>query len=354
MTRRIDGQLKRIPVIMKKLGLILGVILGFCCTAVGEDQLLLKNGEVLKGTYLKIEDGKVYFRSSSFGELAVAQADAKLVKGTDVAKGEAAPAALMPGHATAPVRLDAKQGERAERKKGWARRVLHLPDDMQMQLGVGLGLIEGQNTSENFSTTLSAQYDRERYFNSAGAEYQYGEVNGFVNMDRFEFKMRNVRYFGDLEDRRYFALVQNVYEHDAVRLINYDYDIYTGLGVDALNNEKFRLRIAGGADFEWKDFNGSTRHRIADFPAEQRVNAFVYEDFQWHFGKRLKFAQSFLYAVDPKETGYFDLRITAGVQTKITQATSLLLNYQFDFDSASIPGLEEEAARVTLQLGYTF
>ena len=338
---------------MKKLSLILGCTFSLFATILAEDQLLLKNGEVLKGTYVKTEEGKVFFRSVSFGELEVVAADAKVVRESQAVSQDASSMALMPGHAAVPVTKEGGKPE-GERQKGWIRRKLHFPDELQLQAGLGLGLIEGQNTGENISATLSAQYDRGRYFNSAGAEYQYGEVNGFVNTDRYEFKIRNVRYFGDVEDLRYFALVQNVYEHDAVRLINYDYDLFTGLGMDALNNEKYRLRFVGGADFEWKDYNGSTRFGIPDFPSDERVNAFVYEDFQWHFAKRLKFAHSFLYAMDPSDTSYFDLRITAGLQTKITEATSLLLNYQYDFDSTSIPGLEEESSRLTLQLGYTF
>ncbi len=326
-----------------------------------EDTLNLKNGEVLKGTLLRVADGFYYFKSSSFGDLKI-EADKVLPAPPSPPKHEPTSPTMPLDPAKSSLRPPGPPNGPPEKEgpppptpdQAFLRRLLHIPRDLHVELNLGLDVMDGQNTGESLTTALSMNYDKGRYFNSAGAEYQYAKVNGERNADRYEVKYRLVRYFGSPGHMRYFSVIYNTYEHDAIRLLDYDYNAYVGLGLDVYRSPRIMLRAAAGPNFEFRNFNGLPAFGILDLPSTRTTKVFAYEEFQYRPLPFLSIEQFLLYKADPSETRNYDIRATLGIKSQLDEHFSLTVQYQYTFDNSSPTGISQKASQLTSSLGYSF
>ncbi len=130
---------------MKKALLLTLFCSGIAGAVMADDTLVLKNGEILKGTLVRVADGFYYFKSSTFGDLKV-EAD-KVVPAPAAAKPAEPALPLDPSRA--PLRAPSAPGGPPEEEgppppapdQAFLHRILHLPPEFHVELNLGLEVI---------------------------------------------------------------------------------------------------------------------------------------------------------------------------------------------------------------------
>ncbi len=193
------------------------------------DQLVTKDGEVLRGKLVSKTDGEIVFRSQTFGELRIPAYNVTLTE--DLQEGQ--PAAgkknvpLTLNQTPPQIKASTSGGDgKAEEARESVREWLRLPDGMSVNAGLGIGFMSGETVGENMSTSLDINYDTGRYVGSFGGRYRYGTVEGNRVTDDHRIYGGVDRYFGDPKNRKYFAVMKGLYSSDRVHLVDTQFDLF--------------------------------------------------------------------------------------------------------------------------------
>lgn len=332
------------------------MLVGFETASNAEDQLITSDGEILHGKLISRDGGQIVFHSNSFGEVRVAESSVEVK--TNVSKAEA-----LSGTKNAPLTLPntpsgvkdtassdevADSEDTREKTRQWMR----LPDGMSLEAGLGMGFFSGETTGRNISTSLKIDYDSGRYLSAFGGRYRYAEVQRTRVVDDYRLYGGTDRYFGDIKNRKYFAMIKGIYSSDRVHLLASQTDSFFGLGLDVKTGKRFNFRMASGYSAEWEDFLGDSSDGVADAPRVQRNKVFFHEGLTLKLGNKLSLSQDGIFSFDLENYSHRDFRVNSKLSYSMTSHLSLDLVYTLEFDNTSAEGIEDDISNVTIQLGY--
>lgn len=344
--------------VFKKFSLSVLSLLG-CLSLFATDELIMNNGEILRGEYIKTEDDQIQFKSSTFGVVSVPEGSATLKLD--------APATMVPSdeQTTAKDEEATKQAEAVkaaqkveEKTTGWIRDLLHLPDNVNGSIAGGWSEISGTTDAENVVTQFSLGMKGEETEWNVFAKYSYGKTNGTQTINNQKHGGWYKWYFWG--DDRWFLHLQSTWARDRVQRLQSEIDGSVGIGYYFLKLDKYQWQLSVGGNYEDKDyFNLQTSGFTFTIPDIESWKIGIFEQFTAQPLPYINISHTFIYAFEPSDTNNYDYLLNFTVSTPITPNTSVGLAYDRSFNSA-IPalflanGITKDNTTVSAQLQYKF
>jgi len=313
----------------------------------GSITLTTESGEILTGTIQSNDGEKIVLKFENLGVLTL-PANAVTDRGESMAADPSPPRSKQDSN-NAPDSLTTKH----EPKKGNVRSFLRLPDEVSVVTSMGTSFLRGQTKGDTVDGKLTIGYENGRYRSSVMGQYRYGKFGGMRVTDEHQLMAQVFRYFGehgaDKEQRKYFAILQNIYEVNTIRSIKFDYDFLAGLGVDLHKNEKSSSLIAAGFNGEIESLSGIN---APDPHRTEVARAYIYSQLNWQISQRVSFQSSVSYQVKPSDTSDYELQFYGTAKYSLAPRLSLDLNYSYLFDDIPLAAISADTSRLSLALSY--
>jgi hypothetical protein len=306
-----------------------------------------KDGQILKGVLIDRGKGVIKIHSEVFGHVQVEESKVKVLDWPEEQpdpRGEEKGSLPVPP-LTAPVSID--EDTQKEKTRKW----LGLPKDLNGQIGVGLGFIEGHQTKwENYSTSLQLGYDHERYHNQIRGDYLYNRVNDHLVSNNYNLIGETYRYFGRPKIGPYYARLLVMHSQDEVQLVDRQSEIFSGLGKDIYKSASATFRVDAGYVSEWEDFSHNPAFAFSDPGVEHRHKIYLHEQVDFQLNSKFQIQHDGLFMMESSDQ--FEIRLKTMLKYKLSDHFSLNLNHSFIFDDTSPVGVDEELSQTNLQLSY--
>jgi hypothetical protein len=335
---------------VKLIGYILSLLLLTLTVRSAEPRtvsLTTESGEILSGTVQSSNDERIVLRFEKFGIITI---PANAVTNLGKQKVGATP---LPDSKAKSNESSISPSTEKEPQKGILRTFLHVPDEVSVTTTMGASFLSGQTSGDTVEGKLTIGYDKGRYLGTLSSQYRYGKFGGRRVTDEYQLLAQAFRYFGengtDKEQRKYFAILQNIYEVNTIRSIRFDYDFLLGLGLDIHKNKKSSSLIAAGFNGELESLNGIG---TPDPVRTEVARAYIYSQFNWQVTQRLSLQSSIGYQVKPSHSSDYELQSYSVARYALAPRLSLDLNYSYLFDDIPLASISPDTSRVSLALSY--
>lgn len=319
-----------------------------CTSAFGQESVTLqsKDGQIIKGSIIKQENGTITIKSDTFGQIEVSESKVKIVKDKAEPTTSQHNGAVVP---SAPPKAEQTQAG-SHPLKDKTREWLHMPDNMTLHAAGGLGYMEGHQTlADSYSASLELNYETTRYKNKVTGAYQYSKANGNLTSDNYNASARTYRYFGKEKISPYYAKFKLIQSGDKVHFVDSQSEVLVGLGMDIHKSDKLSVNMSIGYDSEWEDF--ATTPTAADPGVEHRSKAFIHEEISLNLTSKLSLQHEGYFMLEHEDE--LEVRLSNGLKYQLTDHLSLDLNHSFNFDETSAGGIDKDVTQINLQLGYS-
>lgn len=297
--------------------------------------LLMPNGERLKGEVVERTAGTILFQSDSFGLVTVPAEGVVVTEGTPSAPAATSGSIPVPRGNPAPTDTPSS---------GWLRGWLNLPPRFEATLSLGLDLLRSEVDVDNYTAQLDTKWVGERNEFQTYHQYQYGNVEGTRTDDEYENAARWIRHLGD----DWIFLSQANWLSDRVKSIDYEVNVVAVPAYYLIRSDRTTLLGGLGAGHRWERFD------VAGEDVESHFNVIAYQLFRRKFTDRLSFEQTFLGYLNPGNSDDRSFVFEATLQQMLTRLLSINLKYSHEFDHTPAPGVDETKARTMLMMGYHF
>ncbi len=329
---------------------LLRLALAACLTAFPlagrADLLQLANGDRLQGHLVAKESGIIRWESPVLGVLNVPEEKASIV--ADSRKAES----TKPAAATATAATTAAATPHATAKAGPKTR-------WQTKIESGFALKSGRGDRLDINFRAESNLKRQRNSYRAIGRYLYSKANGATTTDRTEASFRWRREL----DQRWFGQTNSSYLSAKVKGIDHNLEQNLGLGYQFLKSGKANASFGGGLTGQYR--------QIHDAGDGQSLFGEVFQDFALKINDHFDIGQDFtaqyspsgrnirllpnggIQIIDTAVTNY-KLALNAFLRGKLTQALSLALRYEYEYDNTYVNESERADQRITTSLGYSF
>ncbi len=321
----------------KTLSILLFAACAVSWTALAEDTVILKNGDVLTGQILEETSEHVYFKSHAFGAVSLQNKDIAEVRFQTDEHGEVAtqPAApsdsepavqmLNPDEFVGPLQISPEEIEET------------VVDRWSGQTGLSIAIRESVKSNAE-GVTGTDQYETYRF---------YGDMAWQSNKNRLHWKW-TYRYSRDEYDKQddylnvtqhythdfrenYYATAKTMYQRDYRRKITNEYLQTAEMGVKwiALPALEFSTSAGGGYhQYDRMKFNAVTQ---MDEELSITQPKFIFdESLRWQIIQSLSLIQKYTHLGDLKDYHFI---FTAGLENKLVHDIFLRMEYRLDRDT---------------------
>ena len=303
--------------------------------AVHADVLTTSNGDRVTGTFVRIEDGSIVFRSEVFGVVRVPE-DRASVELEAPKKIELEPNPISIETPVAPaLSLTAPAGAAGPFKEAKS-------GNWEKQIEFGLMAQNGRRHYSNYSVLLDVarrlgEQDEIRFlFNR-----YYGKSDGAIATDSTLASANHKK--GLSED--FFVNTTVTYESDGLKRLNHDASQGIGIGMNLMNREKVKLKMGAGAGVRHREFIGESGNWNGLVDAFQTLN--------YSINDRLTLKQRVAVNAVPDLPDDFQVKFRAALVSSITEALDMSFRYEFEYD-ASINHDIRNIERLVTSIGYAF
>lgn len=293
--------------------------------------LVLSNGDRLKGSAAREENGVVHFKSDVLGEMKLQK---KQVKQIITPSAKAAPAQpkpavvpvakkepVEPAPKTAAVKAPPKKVAKAQPKKPkrWSGNVGVSVNQRhaEYEQRAGANLRRYERDTDYLRMTSKVKWDKEKHHLEWNGSYVYSMQNEKKNADLYNL---NQRYRCDLTDE-WFGQSETSYEHNYLRILSKEVQQFSGIGWYPVKTPKLTLDLVPGVNYYYRD--------QADESSEGVTPGFQ-QNLTSKVSKDLTLFQGFAY------TGYSDqyyYKFNAGLNNRLIKNLSLRLEYKYEVDA---------------------
>jgi hypothetical protein len=305
----------------------LGFLLLPLASTLFADQVVLKNGDIVTGSIVKKDGGKLTLKSEFLGEVSMPWSAVQSIRTDEPVTVE------LPGDQKAVGKLQT-EGETLQvvgpaetrsaplsqvggvrnpaEQRTWER--LQHPGILELWTGyfdVGLALARGNartdTTTTNFNATRVTRHDKTNiYFNQIyGTARVNDTVSGIANSLRGGWS-----YNRDIHDGL-FAMAFNQYEHDVFQKLDLRFVAGGGLGYNAIKNPRTTFALVGAFNYERENFfNGLNRNS-----AEANFG----DDLSHKLNDRTSITQTFRFFANLTDTGAYRANLDLGIVTAINK-----------------------------------
>lgn len=312
-------------------------LLLLACACLGEDTIVLKNGDILTGRILEQAPTHVYFKSTAFGSVSIDPAEIAEIRIVTEKLGEvtvASETAKPSSEEKLPEVVNVHASRTNEKKETNAR------DQWSGQAGLaiamresntlrrsGSNLVEKQESFESYRVYGNLDWKGER--NSLRWDWTYRYSRSDVRLDD-DFLNITQNYKHTFKDSTYFAAAKTVYQQDYRRRIENEYLQTAEMGVKWFDTEKLRLSTSAGGGYhkyirEISDSSNTTDELTVSKPK------FIFdESFRWQMIDSLAFIQKYTHLGDLSDYHFI---FSAGLENKLIRDLFLRIEYRLDRDT---------------------
>lgn len=321
----------------------------FAASVACADSLRLANGDVLTGKLVSHEDGRIKFASPVLGVIEVDDASATVAATAPDAEPEAVAAVAQ--DETPPA--DAESETDALAKAGLDTR-------WKSKIDLGFNWQDGRKNRRDLNIRLEAERKTERNQYRAQGRFLLARDNGTTSTDRRDASLRWRREFG----KRWFSQTNTTYSDDSVKDIQFNIDQNVGVGYRFLRSEKASASVGAGVTAQYRD-------TVADIDDGLGQFGEIFQDLKWKFHPRFELSEEVnaLYSPDgqPLRTATgnpvnlasndvpnYKVNFSSVLRGRITEAMTVNLRFEYEFDNAIIDRNARSDRRVTTSIGYAF
>jgi len=334
----------------------------FVLASASADQLTLKNGDRVTGAIVKKDDKSITIKSDAFGvitapwdqvasittdkPLTVVLKEGKTVAGTLSTTGGKVEVA------TAETRIAVEPSEvqtlrNADEEKAY-QRLLH-PGLGQLWVATGslgfagtAGNARTQTFSTGFNASRTTRHDKTTLtFSSIAAT---ALLNG--QSDETAQAIRGGIAYDHNVSPRLFVSGFNVYEYDKFQNLDLRFVIGGGFGVHAVKNDRSRLDVLGGGDYNHESFSNRLHRSSGEF--------FWGDDYSYALSKTIALVQAFRMFNNLSRTGEYRVNFDLGLSAKLTKWLNWNASASDRLLSDPAPGRKRNDFLYTTGLGVTF
>ena len=315
---------------MKRL-LALGLVL--CAQASFADDLTLNNGDKLTGKVVSLVGGKLIFKSSLAGSVTVDSKDIKSLT-TD----EAQTLYLNDGNP-----VTEKLGDKHTLADIQAINPPSPPPIKWHGAGaLGLGTVQGNINSNNFSLLASASRD-------AGDTLLAFDGGWLISQQAKKTTDDTIFENGEYDfnrNRKLFGFFNESLRRDRIQRLNLRTILGAGLGYLWVKNPTTTFVTKVGLSWKNDQYSGSRNH--SNFAGQLGYN------FDTHLGKSIHFFHDFTYLPSFSGGGDYYFITQAGLEQSLSNSVSLDLRYILDYTARPAAGSVHSTAKLLLGIGKKF
>jgi len=335
---------------------------GLSLSVASADQVVLKNGDRVTGSIIKKDAKTITIKTEHWGvitapweqvesvkadaPLNVVLDDGKTVQGTLSTAGDKMQVAtkeatlnVTPSQVTTIRNDDEQKAYERLLEPGWS------------DLWAGGGSIGLAGTSGNAKTlTFTTGFNAARVTNSDKTSLYFNAikasalVNG-VSAGTAQAVRGGIGYNHNVSSRL-FVNTFNDYEYDKFQNLDLRFVIGGGLGDQAVKNERSRLELVCGAEYNHENFNTPLTRNSAE--------AYWGDDYHYKLSNASSFFQSFRMFNNLSDTGSYRMNADIGMSTKLTQWLNWTLSLSDRYLNRPAPGRKTNDWLYSTGFGFTF
>jgi putative salt-induced outer membrane protein YdiY len=320
-------------------------------------ELHLSNGDRVTGEVVRRDDGKIYFRSPVFGEIAVAETDAVVIDTPETPVESLT--GLPPNEKPPPVHRQPARKAPAIAATPDVPGPVTQPADWKGKVEFGFSNQSGRADTLNLS--VRTEFELKKGFDNykASARYLYGKTNKIVSSDRQD---ASFRWRHDISER-VFTQSLTSYTSDQVTRIYTNLEQNGSVGYQVLQTKNQKASIGSGLTLQYRRAEG----------LEPGVNFLgeVFQDYTYKINGRLTVSQAINALYSPNgqvrllasgtnasklstDADNYKVRFYSTLQGKMSERISLNLRYEYEYDNAILQQNGRTDQRVTSSVGYAF
>ncbi len=334
---------------MKKILAGLTILMtGFVFTADAyADKILMQNGDQVRGTVEKVEDGVLTFTTKYSESIRLKTSQIKKILtekpvSIHLTSGEILKGRILPA-GTGQIRVEAFSG-RGTARINWDIVKAINPPPNQWKGSIALGGSIDQGNTERTSGSLG--FDAKRIFEEDRIAFKflsiYSEEDESVST-RNTYGTAKVSH--DFTDQ-WFSFLAVEMLSDTFKDLDLRTTIGPGVGYRIWEDEKKSLEVEGGFTYTFED-----RRTAED---EQYASARFAGNFSYNLISNLTFANEVVIFPSLENSGEYTLRNEASLITILGNGWNVKLTNVLERDNAPAPEVEEDDLHWIAALGYKF
>lgn len=255
----------------------------------------------------------------------------KIMKHNINTKPSAAFSALAVGALCVGITAHAQQPVEGEKPKSlWERSA-----------SIGMTLTSGNSDTVLFTARAQAVRKSEKGEWDIGADGSYGENGGEKNNESAHGYVQ----YNHLFSERTFGYLRVDGLYDAIADIDYRVTLSPGIGYYLIKNERTFLSVEAGPGYVFEQVGGESDHYATLRFAEK---------FEHKFNDKTRIWQSLEVLPQVDDFDNFIVNAEVGVETALTEKSSLSVYAQNTYDNQPAPGREENDLKVVTAIVFKF
>lgn len=331
--------------------LFLGILLVTIATA-DADEIGLKNGDRISGKVIRMEAGKLVFKTSYAGEISVDWEEISTLSAKDqlkivfsdetVLKGVTKPAEegkmkLKMGKIVETVSFDLAQVKAINPKP----KVVEPPVKTKGRVNLGGTVTKGNTDTETYHLDgeVVIRTVKNRY--TIGAEFDKAEDDGEKTADSAFGYLKYDHFL----NHKWFAYSNASFEKDDFKDLNLRTTLGAGVGFQFFETDLTNLSLEAGLAYVNEDFDEGEDD---SYPAGRwafNFDRYFYDKFVQFF----HFHEGF---IGFEDTNDIFVRSRTGLRFKLREDFNATTQYNYDWDNMPAPGREKADRTYILSLGY--
>ncbi len=350
---------------LRGIALLHLLLAGWFIAAAAQGQsiiLHLRNGDRVSGQLLAEEPARLTLTNSILGHVVIPLAEITRREGPtnavstlataspSVATNKPAAPALTPvlqqklNDLQAIYAAGALSAGEFQRQRG---QILNLPKPpgpkrWSAEVFAGMDLLFGEKDRQLYTGRAKLTYARAPLRNNFDYLFTYGYTDGELTANRMDGSMKT-----DLDiSRRAYLYSLGGAGYDAIRRIDWRYEIGPGLGYHLIKTTNFVARVEAGfhyqvQNFEDKDEENSYSQRLA-------------QDIRWNMGSQFTFDEKAEYFPELNDLDAFKVRVEANLRYWLRSNLSLNLTVIDTYDTRTAGGIGQNDLQVRSSIGVKF
>jgi len=327
-------------------------LLGSVCWA---DQVVLKNGDILTGTIVKLTDSKMIFNSSLAGEVTIE------LSGIRTLASEKLLTIHLKDGTVLHCQVSAAQGDRFSIANSAVQaQALNTADIAAInppakpapkwvgQVSAGLTSTHGNTKTDSMSASFGAQKRTKIDRTTVSADYAKGTQETALGKTTIEDWWRAKAKYDYFFTAKWYGFLDGRYERDAVALLDRRVVIGAGAGWQWIETDTTQWSFELGAASLYEQFNVTTNAKNSELSAQAGYN------LKHKLIETVDFIHDLTYYPSTEKFSNYFLTSSAELRTRLSSRMFANFKTLFNYDATPATGKGSTDVKYIVGIGFDF